>query len=74
MNYKVIVNHFIDTDGTPYYKGEVYPYRNEGITEEHIKYLATNKNKLGKALIEEVSDDKPKRRSTKTSKNETGDN
>lgn len=77
MKYRV-ATHFIDHDQTPYYTGELYPYLDKEVPKEHIEYLTSNKNKLGRPVIivperEVTENEKPVRR-RKASKNEAGNN
>ena len=59
--YKVI-ERFMDLqdDNYIYEVGDAYPREGSGPTLERIRELASNSNKIGKPLIEEVAE-KPKR-------------
>lgn len=58
--YKVI-NPFKDLEENHLYKtGDKFPFNNKEILDERIASLLSNKNKVGKPLIEEVEEDKEK--------------
>ena len=59
--YKVI-ERFMDLqdDNHIYEVGDAYPRKGAGPTPERIRELASNSNKIGKQLIEEIAE-KPKR-------------
>ena len=61
MAYKVI-EYFEDLqdNGRPYNVGDVFPVDGNTVTDERIAELASNRNKIGKPLIEEIVE-KPKR-------------
>lgn len=67
--YKVI-KHFVDLQDKnhPYYVGETYPRKGLGATKERLDELASNNNKRGEALIEEVKETQKKAETKKTSK------
>lgn len=67
--YKVI-KHFVDLQDKnhPYYVGETYPRKGLGVTKERLDELASNNNKRGEALIEEVKETQKKSETKKTSK------
>ena len=45
-----------------YHRGDTFPHDDKEVSEERIEELASNKNRRGMALIEEV---KPKKRNKK---------
>ena len=61
MPYKVI-EYFEDLqdNGRPYNVGDVFPVDGNTVTAERIAELASDKNRLGVPLIEEIAE-KPKR-------------
>ena len=61
MPYKVI-EYFEDLqdNGRPYNVGDVFPVDGNTVTAERIAELASDKNRLGVPLIEEIKE-KPKR-------------
>ena len=67
MAYKVI-EYFEDLqdNGRPYNVGDVFPVDGNTVSAERIAELASDKNRLGVPLIEEVAE-KPKRTRKKKS-------
>lgn len=55
--YKVIVRFKDLTDGSIYDVGDTFPHDDAKISKERIEELITNKNKIGKPVIEEVKED-----------------
>lgn len=68
MAYKVI-KHFTDIQDNnyAYNEGDTYPREGMSVLPSRIRELATNENRQGVALIVEIEEEKPKRK-TKTDK------
>ena len=58
--YKVIKRFFDLKAGHSYAVGDTFPHNGVEVEAERIEELATNKNRLGVPLIEEIPE-KPKR-------------
>lgn len=55
-----VLHRFIDLQGKnrAYEEGDIFPKpANKKLTDERIEELTTNKNKRGKALIEEIKEE-----------------
>lgn len=56
-----VINHFTDLHDKnhPYNVGDIFPREGVKVAQERLEELAGTNNKQGKALIEEVPDEKP---------------
>ena len=66
-----VINPFKDLEENHLYKtGDKFPFDDKEILDERIASLLSNKNKVGKPLIEKVKEDKEKtpKKTTKTKK------
>lgn len=56
-----VINYFTDLHDKnhPYNVGDIFPREGVEVTKERLEELAGTNNKQGKALIEEVPDEKP---------------
>lgn len=56
-----VINYFTDLHDKnhPYNVGDIFPREGVEVAKERLEELAGTKNKQGKALIEEVPDEKP---------------
>jgi hypothetical protein len=69
MAYKVI-RHFTDIQDNNYAydEGDIYPRDGMSVLPSRIRELATAENRQGVALIVEVDEEKPKRKTAKADK------
>lgn len=69
MAYKVL-KHFTDIQDNnyAYNEGDMYPREGMSVLPSRLRELATNENRQGVALIVEIDEEKPKRKSAKADK------
>lgn len=69
MAYKVL-KHFTDIQDNnyAYNEGDMYPREGMSVLPSRLRELATDENRQGVALIVEIDEEKPKRKSAKADK------